>query len=94
MARGLAYWTYLNDTMKEKPLFYWLDMVPTMMWESLVFLDRANFGGLNREEEENEDKDEQETIQVYCFSPFHLQFSFILTIALGSFTVEHFGLSS
>lgn len=59
--RGMAYCKYLLDTIREKPLFEWLDLLPSTMWETLLFYDCANFGGIKtieRAEEEGEADDD------------------------------------
>jgi len=60
--RGVAYCKYVLETIKDRPLFQWLDVEPTLMWESFIFMDAANYGGIiakgQREDEEEELEDD------------------------------------
>lgn len=46
VARAVAYSHYILETIKLRPLFQWLDVSPVYMWETLTFLDAANYGGI------------------------------------------------
>lgn len=44
--RALAYWNYINKTITDRPMFNLLTITPTLMWESLIFMDSHNYGGI------------------------------------------------
>lgn len=47
--RALAYCKYVIDSLKKKEKFEWISLEPTRIWKSLLFLDGANYGGINYE---------------------------------------------
>jgi DNA polymerase epsilon subunit 1 len=44
--RAMPYCKYVNDTIQQRPLFEWMDIEPTLIWETLMYLDSANYGGI------------------------------------------------
>ena len=58
VAHALSYTKYILDTVQSRPLFQMLTLDPSRMWESLAFLDAANFGGILAEGQDDDDVDE------------------------------------
>jgi hypothetical protein len=54
-ADGRRYIDYILGVIKSKPLFATLDVVPVQFWEHLVWMDQANYGGVE-EVKENGDQ--------------------------------------
>lgn len=46
ISHALSYCKLVLDTIKQRPLFSLLSVEPTLMWETCMFLDAANFGGI------------------------------------------------
>ena len=60
VARAIAYTKYVLDTIKMRPLFVDIDLEPSLMWETLMFLDLANFGGVTAPGQEGEDEGDED----------------------------------
>lgn len=41
-----AYAAFLTKTIKAKPLFSWLELEPTTYWDTLHWMDEANYAGV------------------------------------------------
>ncbi|KCV68264.1 hypothetical protein H696_05186, partial [Fonticula alba] len=50
LAHSNAYVRFLVGTIRKQPLFAWVAMKPVRVWDYLLWLDRANFGGCAFEE--------------------------------------------
>jgi hypothetical protein len=59
-ADGRRYIDYILGVIKSKPLFATLDIVPVQFWEHLVWMDQANYGGV---EEVKEGEEQVQTSQ-------------------------------
>lgn len=46
MEAGIVYFKYILETIKARPLFAWIELKPAVGWETLIYLDAANYGGI------------------------------------------------
>ena len=79
VARAMPYCKYVVDTIRQRPLFEWMDIEPALMWECLMYMDSANYGGISyNAEAESEQED------------FDLQFNWNLAEYLPQIAQEYF----
>jgi hypothetical protein len=45
-ARAEAYCTYIIKSIKDKPLFGWLELTPRTYWQYALWMDPSNHGGV------------------------------------------------
>lgn len=45
LENAMTYWNFISQNITQKGLFLWIDMQPKRIWETLMFMDSANYGG-------------------------------------------------